>query len=55
MVIDMLIRRKDGSLSKFDPEKIKRAISKSADRVLVRLSEKEKEQVCDYVKNMIHE
>lgn len=45
----MKIVRKDGTLSDFDREKIKIAISKSADRVMIKLSEEDIDFVCDAV------
>lgn len=45
----MKIIKKDGTLSDFKREKIKSAISKSAERVMVRLTDSDVDFVCDYV------
>lgn len=47
------IIKKNGEIQKFSPEKIKRAIRKSAERVCVKLSEKEEKQVVDSVKKQL--
>lgn len=47
------IIKKNGELQKFNGEKIKRAIRKSADRVCVTLSDKEEKQVVDNVKKQL--
>ena len=41
--------KKDGTKESFDPAKIVNAISKSATRVLVKLSEQEVKDICDFV------
>ena len=41
--------KKDGTKENFDPAKIVNAISKSATRVLVKLSEQEIKDICDFV------
>jgi len=41
--------KKDGTKENFDPAKIVNAISKSATRVLVKLSEQEVKDICDFV------
>lgn len=45
--------KKNGELQKFNGEKIKRAIRKSAERVCVTLTEKEEKQVVDSVRNQL--
>lgn len=47
------IIKKDGTIEEFNPDKIKRAINKSAQRVMIDLSEEEKEIVSDYVKSKL--
>ena len=47
------IIKKTGEMQKFNGEKIKRAIRKSADRVCVTLSDKEEKQVVDNVKKQL--
>ena len=49
------IIKKDGTLEKFNEQKIVVAISKSADRVMVKLTPQDIEDVCAYVKNSIAE
>ncbi len=49
------IIKKDGTLEKFNEQKIVVAISKSADRVMVKLTPQDIEDVCVYVKNSIAE
>lgn len=45
--------KKNGELQKFNGEKIKRAIRKSAERVCVTLTDKEEKQVVDSVRNQM--
>ena len=45
--------KKDGRVVNFDRNKIKNAIEKSANRVCVNLTEKQKEKVCDYVEGCL--
>lgn len=45
--------KKDGSLDLYDPKKIVKAISKSSERVGVKLSEEEKKKICDNVEERI--
>lgn len=47
------IVKKNGELQKFNGEKIKRAIRKSAERVCVTLTDKEEKQVVDSVRNQL--
>ena len=49
------IIKKDGTLEKFNEQKIVVAISKSADRVMVKLTPQDIEDVCTYVKESIAE
>ncbi|MCI8336169.1 MAG: anaerobic ribonucleoside-triphosphate reductase [Peptococcaceae bacterium] len=49
------IIKKDGTLEKFNEQKIVVAISKSADRVMVKLTPQHIEDVCTYVKDSIAE
>lgn len=49
----MQVIKKDGTLSNFDDNKIKIAIEKSAERVLVTLTEEEKQEVCRIVRQNI--
>ena len=49
----MMVLKKDGTVVPFDDSKIKSAIQKSADRVCVTLSDKQKQKVCDYVKGCL--
>ena len=42
----MMVLKKDGTVVPFDDSKIKSAIQKSADRVCVTLSDKQKQKVC---------
>lgn len=49
------IIKKDGTLEKFNEQKIVVAISKSADRVMVKLTPQNIEDVCAYVMNSIAE
>ena len=48
----MKVIKKDNTVVSFDKTKIINAINKSAERVLVELTEKEKEKVCEYVLEM---
>lgn len=45
--------KKDGTIVDFNDDKIKKAISKSADRVCIKLTDKQKQKVCDYVRGCI--
>ncbi len=47
------IRKKDGALEDFTPEKIKVAIGKSAARIGYELTNTQKQEIVNYVKNMI--
>ena len=49
----MYVIKKDGTHDPFNPDKIKVAISKSAQRVMVKLSEDTKEDVAKYVENIL--
>jgi len=51
--LDIKIRKKDGTLEDFNPEKIKIAISKSAARINYKLSEKQKNDIVTLVLNMM--
>lgn len=52
-MIEVKVIKKDGNLTNFKREKIKKAISKSAERVLVNFTELEKDLICDEVKKII--
>lgn len=52
---DVIVRKKDGSTVKFNGDKIKIAITKSADRAMVTLTEDQKDSVVEFVKNGIEE
>lgn len=45
--------RKDGTLSDYDANKIRVAVTKSADRVLITLSEEDKDSICKHVETNI--
>lgn len=45
--------KKDGTVVDFNDDKIKKAIGKSADRVCIKLTDKQKQKVCDYVRGCI--
>lgn len=45
--------KKDGTIVDFNDDKIKKAISKSADRVCVKLTDKQKQKVCEYVRGCV--
>lgn len=47
------VLKKSGMLQDFDENKIKRAIEKSATRVVIELTEAQKDQVCKQVKNSL--
>ena len=49
----MKIVKKDGTLSEYNDAKIINAISKSAERVLVKFTDEEVRQVCDKVKSRL--
>lgn len=49
----MMVLKKDGTVVPFDESKIKSAIQKSADRVCITLTDKQKQKVCDYVKGCL--
>lgn len=49
----MKIIKKDGTLSEYNENKIKKAIKKSAERVMVTLSEDDIRKVCDSVKSRL--
>lgn len=50
----MKIIKKDGTTEQFNNDKIKSAISKSAERVMTTLSDEEKDNVCKIVKNKLN-
>lgn len=54
-VEDVKIFKKDGSIQKFNGDKIKNAISKSAERAVMPLSEADKEKVVTLVRDKIEE
>ena len=47
------VLKKSGIIEEFNDNKIKKAIEKSAERVVIKLTEKQKEQVCTQVKNSL--
>ena len=47
------IIKKDGTIQKFDPEKIKVAVMKSASRVLVKFSDEDLNKIIETVLNSI--
>ena len=47
------VLKKNGMLQEFDENKIKKAIEKSATRVVIELTEAQKDQVCKQVKNSL--
>ena len=47
--------KKDGTLDPFNPEKIKVAITKSAERVMIGLTEEDKDKVVNYVEERLTE
>lgn len=51
----MYVIKKDGTHDPFNPDKIKVAISKSAQRVMIKMSEETKEEVAKYVENILIE
>ena len=50
---NVYVIKKDGTKEEFDDSKIKSAITKSATRVLVKLSEEEIQNICNFVDNNI--
>lgn len=46
----MQVIKKDGSLVDYDDSKIKRAIEKSSERVMVTFTDEEKNRICDHVR-----
>ncbi len=52
---NVVVIKKDGTTQDFNPEKIKKAITKSADRVLIDLSEEQKDKIVNIVKKHIDE
>lgn len=52
-MIEVKVIKKDGSLTNFQRDKIKSAITKSAERVLVSFTELEKDLICNEVKKRI--
>lgn len=52
---DVVVIKKDGTTQDFNPEKIKKAITKSADRVLIDLSEEQKDEIVNIVEKHIDE
>ena len=49
----MYVIKKDGTHGPFNPDKIKVAISKSAQRVMIKMSEETKEEVAKYVEDIL--
>lgn len=47
--IDLIVIKKDGTKENFDPQKIIIAVQKSASRVMIELSESEKQQITQHV------
>lgn len=51
---DIKIIKKNGNLEKFDPERIRKAVTTSAERVMVDLTDEAVDKIIDIVKNMIN-
>lgn len=51
---DIKIVKKDGTLESFNPDKIKKAVEKSANRINYKLSEHQKNEIANHVKNMMN-
>ena len=49
----MYVIKKDGTHDLFNPEKIKVAVNKSAQRVMIKMSEKTKDDIANYVENIL--
>ena len=47
--LDMIVIKKDGTKEKFNPEKIIIAVQKSASRVLITLTDEDKEKIVSHV------
>lgn len=52
-MINIRVIKKDGSLEEYEPWKIVRAVTKSADRVNVNIDEEKGRTICDLVEKMI--
>lgn len=52
-MINIVIRKKDGSIQSYNPNKIKTAIGKSAQRAMYELTDEEKDSVVAYVETQI--
>lgn len=51
---DIKIIKKNGNLEKFDPDRIRKAVTTSAERVMVNLTDESVDKIIDIVKNMIN-
>ena len=51
---EIKIIKKNGNLEKFDPERIRKAVTTSAERVMVNLTDEAVDKIIDIVKNMIN-
>lgn len=51
---DIKIIKKNGNLERFDPDRIKKAVTTSAERVMVDLTDEAVDKIIDIVKNMIN-
>ena len=51
---EIKIIKKNGNLEKFDPERIRKAVTTSAERVMVNLTDESVDKIIDIVKNMIN-
>ena len=51
---DIKIIKKNGNLEKFDPDRIRKAVTTSAERVMVDLTDEAVDKIIDIVKNMIN-
>lgn len=51
----MFVIKKDGTKELFNEQKIKKAVTKSAERALVTFSERELEEICFYIEKVLQE
>lgn len=49
----IMIIKRNGNLEAFDPEKIKRAVCSSAERVMVDLTEEAQDEIVELVKKLL--
>ncbi|MFI3231696.1 MAG: anaerobic ribonucleoside-triphosphate reductase, partial [bacterium] len=50
---DIKVIKKDGTLENFDDQKIINAVTKSSNRVMTQFSDKQLEDICNFIKNQI--